>query len=756
MLSGLFYWGEYTEMSDLRDDEQLELGFERGKRVEFIYDDPEVQEEKAPEIKEEQSADAKPHRRRRKATVIALVAAAFCAILAGVFFCFYGRHIGGLRTAEETLSAEETHHAESTQSALTLSEDYAAHLEALKQYLTQLYPFAGISEMKENGEYSLKDQTILVADLDGDGARPEAVILTERVTSAKDLLSSVVDADEGFELKIIFFDLADRIQTCSVTVPHEELPVQSLMLNLKEDNTAQLILYKQDALNGTDCSLLYEYNSSGLAGTIGDESYRDISDMPYVYSSCGSAILQKLGEVSGRLASYVITGKNGEGHICYDLDGVYQVRETVSGNNGYGDYAYERVYSYMLDGDLNTLMRMGLNGTVESYPEDETFLTYYELENTSWWHMRRPLLAVMPKSNMTEQELYARQQEVLYGTAAHMIGGFSGTDMYLVETDYGDRGVILLRDQNDLDACMIGMQGLPFFEVFALEEQETFSEELYAYLDMHITTPGYYKIDGPCYIWIDLNGDGLEHRFLVDEQIDIANQSGAETLIPFYVEHSGDTVRYLTVTDLDPADHRMEIGISEFFSDSEDGVPLNRAFTRLYQSLDGSHLVQIPEPQVHYLYSNGVELNYYFMPFDPLTGEANYEGGKVQLEFAASPDYIVWAVYDGQKLQIIDDTFAILREPVRTVTASSELRVYEETAPDMETGLALPAGTAVVVDGFMLKADTDITDIYSTNALLYKLHLSTDQGVYYTDYMALQVIRERLGLSGFTGVPHQE
>lgn len=714
-------------MRDLKDDEQLELGFERGKRVEFTYDEPETQEEKEPEMKAERSEDTESHRRKgRKATVIVLIAAAFCAVLAGTFFWFYGKRVGGQETQDETQAADETHSADDVQYAMTLSEDYAAHMKQLKSYLSREYSNASMMELVENGEYSLQYQKIFLADLDGDGAKPEAVFLTEYVTSMENLVSSTLPDSK---LMVVYFDLADQLQTCSIEVSQMGAPTQCLMLNMKEDHTAQIILYKQEIWGGADYSLLYEYNSDGTGS------------------------LRKCGEVPGRIASRLIWKENIEEYsICYDMDGIYQVREGISGNNGYEDYAYERVYSYALDEEFNTLVLVGLNGMNVSWEGEG--LNYYSLEDAPWWNMRRPLLALMPANYMDEQYLLARQPEALYGTAAHLIGGFSGTDLYLIETDYGDRGVILLSDPNNLDACMVDMQGLPFFEVFALEEQETLSEELYAYLDMHITAPGYYKIDEPCYVWIDLNGDGMERRFLVNEHIDIGDQESYKTLIPFYMEHAEETVRYLTVTDLDPADHRMEIGISAFCTVSEGDGASEQVFTCLYQSLDGVHLVRISEPTASYLYA-GASV-YYFAPFDPVSGEPTYAEGKVWLEFSSSPDYIVQAVYDGCNLRITDDTLAVLRAPVQTAVASLGLSVYKEASPYTGEAVELPKGTAVTVDGFMLKAYTEVSVFSSMDAFLYRVHLSTEQGAYYTDYMPLWVVRETLGLSDFVGVPYQE
>lgn len=724
-------------MSDLRDDEQLELGFERGKRVEFIYDDPEVQEEKAPEMKEEQSADAKPHRRRRKATVIALVAAAFCAILAGVWLWFHERDEtrNGLVETQETGAPQDT---DSAQQALTLEADYAAHLESLKSYLSSKYPLADSMELEENGEYRLENELILIADLNGDGVRPEAIILTEYVVNREELLSSQSDADEACSMIILSFDLADQIQECSIGL-HRTEPTQCLMLSMKEDNTTQIILYKQELSAGTGYSLLFEYNPCGIKGM-------------NEYNVRGTDILQQIGEVPGKITSHRIVRENGEELVCYDLNGVYQVREAVSGNNGYEDYAYERVYSYMADRSSGTLQPVQMDGSGASDPEGAALPVYYELENAPWWNMRRPLLAVTPAGNMTEEDVSIRPREVLYGTAAHLIGGYEGTDMYLVETDYGDRGIILLSAPDDPDVCMVGLQGLPFLEVFALEEQGALSEELYAYLDLHITDPGYYKIDEPCYVWIDLNGDGAERRFLVDEQIGILDKESGEylvslDLIPFYIEHTDDTVRYLTVTDLDPTDHRMEIGVSAFFTAPGEDEVQSRAFTRLYQSLDGVRLLCVPEPVV----SSRSRYLFYFTPFDPVSGEANYGDGRVQLEYAPAPGYVIQAVYDGEALQIPDDTIAAFRENVQTTVMHGELPVHRDDVPDTEEDVCLPEGTEVTLDGFMLKTSKER---WNSELLLYRAHMIIGQDAYYTDYMTLEALQAFFG--DIVTVPYEE
>lgn len=725
-------------MSGVRDEEQLELGFERGKRVEFTYDEPEQQEEKQAETKYGQTPEPEQHRRRKGKAAAILIAAAFCAIPAGLAFWFFGKNIGGQDTPDGTYTADETQDADNIQNtdgaqhAVTLSEDYKVHLELLKSYLSQTYFNADMIELEESGEYRVGNTAIMIADLNSDGVRPEAIILTEYVSSMEELMSSQLNMDEAQELVIVYFDLKDQLQTCSVEISRRELPAQSLTLCLKEDDTAQLILYKQDLSKGTGCSQLYEYNPHGTAR------------------------LLQLGEVSGKITSQLILTEDDEAVISYDLNGVYQVRETASGDNGYGSYEYERIYSYTVNEDLNTLVPMNFGRSIGVSTGENTAPVYYELEHMPWWNMRRPLLTVMPDYYMSETYLNIREREVLYGTEAHLIGGFSDTDMYMVETDYGDRGIILLSDLEDLDSCMVDIQGLPFFEVFALAAQEEPSEELYAYLDMHITAPGYYKIDEPCYVWIDLNGDGAEQRFWVNQGLGIGGQAGSETLIPFYIEHSDETVRYLTVTDLDPADHRMEIGISEFFMEEGADELSDRAFTCLYQSLDGKHLAQISETQWKDLHNNVWISDYYFTPFDLESGEANYEEGKVWLEFTGFPDYIVQAVYDGQNLRIEDETFAVLREPVQAVTALSGLIVQEENSLDGNAVIDLPQGTSVVVDGFMLKMDTTFDVFGGMDAFLYRLHLSTDQGAYYTGYMTRYAVREMLGLQEFAGIPYQE
>lgn len=718
-------------MGDLKDDEQLELGFARGKRVEFTYDEPEEVTE--PETEEERSAGTQMHRRKGiKATVIILIAAAFCAILAGVWLWFHerGETRNGLVETQETGAPQDT---DSAQQALTLAADYSAHLESLKSYLSSKYPFADTMELEGNGEYRLENELILIADLDGDGVRPEAIILTEYVVNREELLSSQSDADEACSMIILSFDLADQIQECSIGIGlHRTEPTQCLMLSMKEDNTTQIILYKQELSAGAGYSLLFEYNPCGIEGVIR-----------------GTDILQQIGEVPGKITSHRIVRENGEELVCYDLNGVYQVREAVSGNNGYVDYAYERVYSYMADRSSGTLQPVQMNGRRTDYPEAAALPVYYELENAPWWNMRRPLLAAVPAAYMDEAAVGSLPREVLYGTAAHLLGGYEGTDMYLVETDYGDRGIILLSAPDDPDVCMVGLQGLPFLEVFAPEEQEALSEDLYAYLDLHITDPGYYKIDELHYIWIDLNGDGVERRFLVDELVTSCfGENVVLDMIPFYVEHhADDTVMYLTVTDLDPTDHRMEIGFSAFFTVPGENEVQNRAFTRLYQSLDGVRLLRVPEPVV----SRRSRYLFYFTPFDPVSGEANYGDGRVQLEYAPAPGYVIQAVYDGEELQIPDDTIAAFRENVQTTVMHGELPVHRDDAPDTEEDVCLPEGTEVTLDGFMLKTSKED---WNSEMLLYRAHVIIGQDAYYTDYMTLEALQAFFG--DIVTVPYEE
>lgn len=734
-------------MKDLGDDEQLEVSFERGKRVEFVYDEPEKEEPRA--LQEGQEVNppetARMRKKMRMKAAAILVAAAFCAVAVGIFLWIHGTEERQEGSADTQADGTEAPDGESAEQAVPLSDDYEAHLERLKSYLSNQYIGGSTLEITENGEYSYGEgRGIMIADLDGDGARPEAIILTEYVVDAQALASSQVSTS----LVIVYFDLSDEIQSCSTRISDTDRQTKSLLLNMQGDGTAQLIFYRESTSDADSCSWLYEYISS---------------DTP---------ILRCLGTVSGKIAARYIQREDGDVDIRYDLDGVYQVKETVSGNNGYEDYAYERVCSYVLDrsaaafvpvlmdgrGDYDYLY--GITGDdVEAGGEGilnaDRFLQYYELENTSWWYMRRPLLAVREAVYLTEYDLNISERETLYGTAAHLVGGFVDTNLYLVETDYGDRGIILLDALDDLDICMAGMQGLPFFEVFALEEPEELSEELYGYLDLHITSPGYYDIENTNYVWIDLNGDGVERRFAVsctDDSVVIGNGFiDDEGLTPFYIDASGGTARYLTVTDLDPDDHRLEIGVSEFAVPSGADGYSERAFTVLFQSLDGIHLAEISKPQCAYWSWQW----FYFTPFDPVSGEANYADGHVWLEYASAPGYTVEAVYDGLSFTVSDDTVAVFTEAVPAAISSAGVLVHRAEALDAEADVYLPEGTEAVVDGVMMKNAGEV-QTYWGDMFLYRAHLIVGGETYYTDYMTLVALEQLLGNGDMIVIPYQE
>jgi hypothetical protein len=149
-------------------------------------------------------------------------------------------------------------------------------------------------------------------------------------------------------------------------------------------------------------------------------------------------------------------------------------------------------------------------------------------------------------------------------------------------------------------------------------------------------------------VWADLNGDGQEHRFQVEELMeDVSTRLELKDMQDIY--HVG--IR-LVATDLDPLDHRMELGVSLSWSLKEGAAEDNSSFngktsTCLYFSPDGETLLD--------------NFDYWqecsFQLINAETGEALYGSGTFAVEYFDGGDWVTRQVAcEGQRFKLVPQT----------------------------------------------------------------------------------------------------
>jgi hypothetical protein len=609
-------------MSENRDDDFLELGYEPGKRVEFVYDETPTETAAAKEgarqdFDEEESARPSSNFLHRFWPVL-LAAAVLVVALVYVF----GKEWEESKVEESSCSiiSDENGYNE----LLPLSQQYQVYEEQLKTTLLNRYPEAVFLEYSQNADVRPGTGQIVLMDLDADGVAPEAIYLTEYISDSED--------EQTFDtarLCVSYIDTAGQVQTCECSYSTERVTVE-LLLQAEQGDGARVILYQEGEAEPDRYSRIFRYD---LGSTWG---------------------LTYVGGLKGRIDDQMPDLLTDEAPV-FELDGLYQVRQSISYQVEEQSGTGYKVFSYN-----DELYNVGWDGKATAQVSGDG--AYYTLELAPWWDMRRVLLALMPEIGMsmadeTDYQSYLQDasETVLHGSQAHIIGGFEGTDLYLVETDYGEQGFLLLTDPFQAEHCVVTLQGLPFYEVFAAAEEEEnggepkeISEELCQELDLHITQPGVYDAGDRTYVWADLNGDGWEHRFNVTELMgDVNTRLELKNMQDIY-----NVGIRLVATDLDPLDHRMELGVSLSWSLKEGAVEENSSFdgktsTCLYFSPDGETLVD--------------NFDYWqecsFQLIDEETGEALYGDGTFAVEYFDGGDWVTRQVTcDGQRFKLVPET----------------------------------------------------------------------------------------------------